>query len=182
VLLIPANLAPHKSAGVRAAGGVGGLGGPDARDPGPWHRLRMCELIARGIDGLSVCAVEIDRGGMSYTVDTLESLHASHPAAQLTLILGADTASTLGTWRESARVRELAHLAVAARSGAPRGQELDALGKGDSLLEMPPIDVSSSMVRERVARGEPVGGLVREAVADYIAEHRLYGARAEVLG
>jgi nicotinate-nucleotide adenylyltransferase len=173
VLLVPANVAPHKSDEVGAPGG---------RDPGPQHRLRMCQLIADGVPELSVCDVEIERGGMSYTVDTLETLHASHPTAQLTLILGADTASTLGGWREPAKVRELARLAVAERAGAPRSGLLDTLGGDVSFLEMPPIDVSSSLVRERAALGEPIDELVGAAVAGYIREHRLYGARAEVLG
>jgi nicotinate-nucleotide adenylyltransferase len=172
VLLVPANVAPHKA---------GERGAPVARDPGPQHRLRMCQLLADGVPELFVCDLEVERGGMSYTVDTLQALHASHPTAQLTLILGADTAGTLGGWREPELVRELAHLAVAARTGAPRARVLDAIGGDVRLLEMPPIDVSSSLVRERAALGEPIEELVGAAVAGYIGEHRLYGARAEAL-
>ncbi len=142
----------------------------------------MCQLIAGGVAELSVCAAEIERGGISYTVDTLESLHASHPSAQLTLILGADTASTLSTWRDPGRVRELAGLAVAARAGTPTRQLLDAREDGVSLLEMPAIDVSSSLVRSRAALRAPLDGLVGAAVAGYIAEHRLYDTDAEAGG
>ncbi len=146
----------------------------------------MCQLLAAGVDGLSVCAIEIERGGLSYTVDTLESVHASHPDAQLTLIVGADTASTIGSWREPGRLLELADLAVAARGprgGAHprRGRTLPGTGRQAGaervrFLEMPTIEVSSSLVRQRVAGGESIDELVGPAVAGYIAEHGLYAS------
>jgi nicotinate-nucleotide adenylyltransferase len=141
-------------------------------DPGPQHRLRMCQLAAHGAAGVSVCAAEIERRGVSYTVDTLTALHASHPHAELTLIVGADVAATIGSWRDPARLLELARVAIAARSGAAGPLELD--GARIERIEMPAVDVSSSLVRSRVARGEPVAELVGPAVASYIAEHRLY--------
>ncbi|MGA2455175.1 MAG: nicotinate-nucleotide adenylyltransferase [Solirubrobacteraceae bacterium] len=172
VLLIPAHVAPYKSDGDARRGGY---------DPGPEHRLRMCQLAVAGQDGLSVCAVEIERGGLSYTVDTLRSIHSSHPDAQLTLIVGADTAGTLGTWREPQRLLELAQLAVAARAGAAQRRVLDTIAAIDrnaavSFLEMPTIEVSSSLVRQRVADGAAVEELVGPAVAGYIAEHGLYAS------
>jgi nicotinate-nucleotide adenylyltransferase len=188
VLLVPTHTTPHKAS-------VDDV--EDRRDPGPEHRLRMCRLAVHGIDGVSVCAVEVERGGLSYTVDTLRALHASHPHAELTFIVGADTAGTLGSWREPAQLLELAQLAVATRAGAARRRVLEALGAielaggaaGDvrtgadrvRFLEMPPIDVSSSLVRRRVADGDAVDDLVGPAVAGYIAEHRLYRAPAQVL-
>lgn len=187
VLLVPAHTAPYKSSG-SDAGGSGGVAGSD---PGPQHRLRMCQLAVAGDEGLAVSAVEVERGGLSYTVDTLRSIHASHPSAQLTFIVGADTASTLGSWREPAQLLELAQLAVATRDGTARQRVLDALAAVEStsadgsvdhsntagsvsFLEMPAIEVSSSQVRERVARGEAIDQLVGPAVADYIAAHQLY--------
>jgi nicotinate-nucleotide adenylyltransferase len=178
VLLVPAHTAPYKA---------DRDGGWDARDPGPEHRLRMCRLAVDGVAGLSVSAVEVERGGLSYTVDTLTSIHASHPDAELTFIVGADTAGTLPTWRQPARVLQLARLAVAARAGAERRRVLDALsglgvGAADvSFLEMPAIDVSSSLVRRRAGAGEPIEALVGPAVAAYVAEHRLYRAGAEAV-
>jgi len=164
------------------------------------HRLRMCQLSVEGADGLSACGLEIERGGPSYTVDTLEAIHASHPDAELTFIVGADTARTLASWREPVRLLELAHLAVAARTGSARRQVLDtvvSLGAADEdgqeggraqaerervrFLEMPAIEISSSMVRRRVARGEPIDELVGPAVARYIAEHGLYRSETEAV-
>jgi nicotinate-nucleotide adenylyltransferase len=176
VLLVPAHTSPFKAAGngERDAWGVG--------DPGPQHRLAMCRLSVAGEDALGVSAVEMERGGLSYTVDTLRSIHANHPNAELTFIVGADTASTLGSWREPAELLALAHLAVAARAGSDRRVVLDAITAIDAraadvrFLEMPTIDVSSSMARRRVERGEVVDDLVGPAVAAYIAEHDLYRA------
>jgi nicotinate-nucleotide adenylyltransferase len=190
VLLVPAHTAPYKAAG------EGGSDRPSGLDPGPEHRLRMCQLALAGEQGMSVCAVEIERGGLSYTVDTLRSIQASHPDTELTVIVGADTASTLGSWREPAQLLELARLAVATRAGATHQRVLDVLtaiarvpradagGDGErsgaatrvSFLEMPAIEVSSSATRERLARGEAVDGLVGPAVASYIAEQHLYAS------
>jgi nicotinate-nucleotide adenylyltransferase len=170
VLLVPTHTTPHK---------VNGEDIEDRRDPGPAHRLRMCRLAVHGVDGVTVCAVEIERGGLSYTVDTLRSLHASHPHAELTFIVGADTASTLGSWREPEQLLELAQLAVATRTGA--GGEARTGADRVRFLDMPPIDVSSSLVRRRVADGDAVDDLVGPAVAGYIAEHGLYRTPAEVL-
>jgi nicotinate-nucleotide adenylyltransferase len=179
VLLMPAHIPPHKSA---------------EPDPGAQHRLNMCRLAVDGEPGVSVCSLEIDRPGPSYTVDTLTAIHASHPDAQLTFIVGADIARTLPAWREPAKVLELARVAVGARTGASDQQVLDTVaalrkspegggvrggqsgGGAVRLLRMPIVEVSSSIVRERVARGENVEQLVGPAVARYISEHGLYGA------
>ncbi len=189
VLLVPAHTAPYKS----DSAGTGGERG--ARDPGPEHRLRMCELAVADDDRLSVCAIEVERGGLSYTVDTLRAMHARHPHAQLTFIVGADTASTLSAWREPVQLLELARLAVATRAGAPRQQVLEALAEiggasgareaaevldagGVRFLEMPTVEASSSVARQRVAAGEAVEDLVGRAVAGYIAERGLYASTA----
>jgi nicotinate-nucleotide adenylyltransferase len=154
----------------------------EARDPGPGHRLRMCELACAGDPDVVACAMEVERGGASYTVDTLAAVHASHPEAQLTFIVGADTALTLRSWREPERVLSLARLAVAGRAGAPRErvrETVAAIAGEDaaanvSFLEMPEIAVSSSQVRERIGAGASLGDLVAPAVAEYISEHALY--------
>jgi len=172
VILVPAAHPPHK---------------PAVEDPGAEHRLAMCRALLEGGDGLSVCAVELERGGTSYTVDTLRDIHASHPDAELTFIVGADTASTLPGWREPAEILRMADLAVAGRVGSEREQVRRTLaslaadtetagsaGARARFLAMPAIDISSSLVRERVARGEPVVELVGPAVAAHIASHGLY--------
>jgi nicotinate-nucleotide adenylyltransferase len=179
---MPVHTPPHKTAGA---------------DPGPEHRLRMCRLAVEGEQGVSACSLEIERGGPSYTVDSLETIHAKCPDARLTLIVGADTARTLRSWREPERLLELASLAVATREGSPRVEVLDALeglvpertrarpGPGAAavrFLAMGEVAVSSSEVRERVSRGEPVEDLVGASVAAYIAEQGLYASPIGALG
>jgi nicotinate-nucleotide adenylyltransferase len=164
VVLMPANSAPHKA---------------DDGDPGPQRRLEMCRLAVWEEPGLQVCGLEIERGGRSYTVDTLRAIHESHPDTELTFIVGADMALTLPTWREPRALLELASLAVAEREDGRREGVLAALvplRARMTFLEMGMVEISSSLVRERVAAGEPVEELVGPAVAAYIAEHGLYRA------
>jgi nicotinate-nucleotide adenylyltransferase len=175
VLLMPANVAPNK---------------PVAReDPGAEHRLAMCRLAVSAEPGVEASACEIERGGTSYTVDTVQAIHDTHPDAELTLIVGADTARTLPGWREPARLLALAKLAVAERDGLDSEDVREALasvpgapGAAEAppaswmrLLRMDEVAVSSSRVRELLAAGRSVTELVGEAVAGYIGAHGLYG-------
>ncbi len=167
VLLTPVLVPPHK---------------PARWDPGAEHRLRMCRLAVQGNPHLGVCTLELERPGPSYTVDTLRSIHACDPEAELTLIVGADVALTLGSWREPREILRLARLAVAERDDSARRQVLETLaplggGERTVFLEMEPHDVSSSLVRRRLTAGEAIEGMVGAEVAGYIAEHELYGRR-----
>lgn len=165
VLLMPASVAPNKPAA--------------HDDPGAERRLRMCELASANAPGVQACALEIERGGVSYTVDTLQAIHDEHPDAKLTLILGADTARTLSSWREPERLLALARVAVAERDELDVGSvrtALGGLGQAAKIeaLAMEKVDVSSSLVRERVRGGLPVSELVGADVARYITANRLY--------
>jgi nicotinate-nucleotide adenylyltransferase len=149
-------------------------------EPGAEERLRMCELAVAGDARLGVSRMEIDRGGPSFTVDTLRALRARTPEDELTFIIGGDMALSLPTWREPQSVLDLATLAVAERSGGGRRdilERLEQLGGSEPrvrFFEMPRIDVSSSLVRRRVAEGRSVRYLVPDAVAQRIAERGLY--------
>jgi nicotinate-nucleotide adenylyltransferase len=164
VLLVPFGQAPHR---VLAA------------DPGPAERLRMAELAAGDDDRLGVSAVEAERPGPSYMADTLTLLRDSQPAPDLTLILGADQALRLRTWHEPEKVLGLARVAVADRAGIGREDVVAALDglSGAAEIEgfaLPRIEVSSTLVRERVAGGLPIRYLVPDPVADHIASAGLY--------
>jgi nicotinate-nucleotide adenylyltransferase len=164
VSLIPAHTPPHKAC---------------EPDPGSEHRVQMCRLLVEDAPELSVCTLEAERGGTSYTVETLRSIRRSHPDVELILIAGADSARTMSRWREPAAMFELADVAVAAREGTDEGAVREALapvlgGARLEFLHAPMLDVSSSQARARVARGEGVEDLVGERVAGYIAEHGLY--------
>jgi nicotinate-nucleotide adenylyltransferase len=147
--------------------------------------MRMAGLLVAGDPGLDACSMEIERGGPSYTVDTLDAIHAGQPDAELTFIVGADAASTLGAWREPGRLLELADLAVARRAGATEDglrETIARLASGSGsgrqprlrFLDMPLVEISSSEARGRASRGDPIEDLVGPAVAGYIAEHGLY--------
>ena len=168
VTLMPAGRPPHKQV---------------AADPGAEARLAMCEAAVAGEERLDVSRLELDREGRSYTVDTLRALHDQHPQDDLTFIVGGDMARSLPTWREPEAVLELATLAVAERAGSEREEirgELRALRGATEqrvrFFEMPRIDVSSSLVRERVASGRPIRHLVPDAVAQAIAQNGWYQA------
>jgi nicotinate-nucleotide adenylyltransferase len=178
VLLTPVRVPPHKEL-------------PD--DPGPHHRLELCRLAVRGDERFGVCELELGREGPSFTVDTLEELHATVHDSELYLIVGGDIAAGLPEWREPERVLSLATLAVASRPGTSRAavesalSRLTASGKA-RFFTMPQIAVSSTLVRRRVRCGQPIRYLVPDAVGRYIERHRLYanvsaqGPRARVAG
>jgi nicotinate-nucleotide adenylyltransferase len=166
VLLTPAHTPPHKAAAADAAT--------------PEQRLAMCRLAAEGASGVQACELEVRRGGPSYTVDTLQEIRDANPNAALTLIVGADMALTLTSWRRPQRLLELADLAVAQRSGAGTERVMAALAplRPDparvKFLAMRPIDVSSSVVREKIAAGVSPDGMVTPEVASYISDQHLY--------
>jgi nicotinate-nucleotide adenylyltransferase len=165
VLLVPTGVAPHK---------------PTDDDPGAEHRLEMCRRsIGPHGDWLEVSSIEIDRGGPSYTVDTLREIHASRPGDELTFIVGGDMAWSLPSWREPEEILRLATMAVAERAGARREEvraRLDGLAGADRVeyIDVPRLDISSSALRRRVREGGSIDFLVTDAVGAYIAERGLY--------
>ncbi|WP_372789332.1 nicotinate-nucleotide adenylyltransferase [Paraconexibacter sp.] len=164
VLLMPVFLPPHKEAHA---------------DPGPQARLELCELAVAGDPRLEVSSLEVDRGGPSYTVDTLRAIHAAHPEDDLTFIVGGDMAQSLPTWREPEGVLRLATLAVAEREGVEREdvrERLAGLAGAERVVffDMPRLDVSSSLLRRRVSEGRSIRHLVPDAVAERIAQRGWY--------
>jgi nicotinate-nucleotide adenylyltransferase len=137
----------------------------------PADRLAMTERLVQGIPGFSVDPAEIARPGLSYTVDTLAGVAADVPGAELFLLLGADAYPLFDQWRDPDRVRALATIVVLVRGdGAPSPRELP----GVRVLQSRRVDISSTELRARVRDGRTIRGFVPDAVADYIAEHRLY--------
>jgi nicotinate-nucleotide adenylyltransferase len=165
VLLMPVHTQPHKRA---------------EPEPGAERRLAMCRLAVAGDEGLGVCEEEVRRGGASYTADTLERIRASHPHAALTFIVGADTAATIPSWRRPEDVLSLAEVAIITRSGTDaegacrRLREIDPAARV-RVLEMAPVDISSSLARDRASAGGALEELVGAAVAAYIRDNGLYG-------
>ena len=166
VALIPARIPPHK---------------PVEDEPGIEHRLEMCRLAIAGDERrFEVSDLEARREGTSYTVDTLEELHANQPESELFLIVGGDVALGFGSWQDPERVLALATLAVAQRPGTPRSEVEHTLsevagGEKARFFSMPEIGISSTMLRERARDGEPTRYLVPDGVRSYIDRYRLYG-------
>jgi len=135
------------------------------------QRLAMTKMLAGTDPRFDVDPIEIDRGGLSYTVDTLAALRVRWPSAELFWLVGADIVPSFAQWREPARIVELATVVVLQRSGDVDGANLPA---GLRCLATRRIDVSSTEIRQRVKEGKSVRGFVPDAVAEFIAAERLY--------
>ena len=135
------------------------------------HRLAMTERLVQGIPGFAADPAEIDRPGLSFTVDTVMHMAAAFPTAELVLLLGADAFALFEQWREPERIRALASIAVLQRGD----DSSPSLGAGPvQVLKTRRVDISSTELRARVADGRTIRGFTPDAVADYVAEHRLY--------
>lgn len=154
VVWMPAATPPHKPSG------------PDLATPA--DRIAMVRLATAGNPRFAVSTHEIDRAGVSYTVDTLHALHAAHPDTTWTLLLGGDSLAAFSTWREPEEIAALADLAVYARPGS------DPTDERAAVIEAPALDLSSTQVRGMVRAGRSIRYLVPDAVAVYIADHGLY--------
>jgi nicotinate-nucleotide adenylyltransferase len=168
VEFVPAAQQPHKPAGPVAS---------------PADRVAMLRLALAQRPEFAVSTVELDRGGVSYTADTLRELHERQPADQLYFLMGADSLADLPNWREPAEICNVATPLVVHRPGAaePNFDALRPLVSAKRLaeirsvqVEMPATPVSSSQIRRLIAEGGDWQSLVPVAVADYIVQRRLY--------
>jgi len=176
IRVIPAAMPPHRRAPVASAA----------------QRLRMAELAATDLPGFVVDDRELRRGGLSYTVLTLESFRQELGDRPLCLLLGMDAFEGIETWHQWSRLPELAHLVVMTRPGwtfpaaaalpdwardraARDARELIRTAAGRVYFQsVTPQDISATRIREAIARGQPVNGLLPFAVLDYIRQNRLY--------
>jgi nicotinate-nucleotide adenylyltransferase len=156
VVFVPARVPPHKQHENVTESGL---------------RLRMIQAAAAHDARFEVSDAEVRRTGPSYTVDTLRDLHEKRPNDDFFLLLGVDQVLEFSTWREPEEILRLARLAMLERAGV---EHLDA---GDIVHQTVPVtrvDVSSTLVRERVAAGRSIRYLVPESVEKIIAAERLY--------
>jgi len=175
VVFMPAGTPPHK---------LGRRLSPAA------HRLAMTRLAVRGNPAFSVSDFEARHAGPSFTVDTLRHLRAREPRARLFLLMGGDSLADFPGWHAPAEIARLATLVVATRPGpattaggsrAHAGRRLPRQASPRArvvLLDNPALDISSSALRARARAGRPLRYLVPDAVAVYVARHRLYRGRA----
>ena len=160
--MIPAGVAPHRRIDP---------------EPGAEVRLEMVRLAAAGDELLEASDVEVARDEPSWTFRTLELLHDDRPGDEITLLMGADVAESLGSWKRPERVLELAEVGVAGRPGSILDEAesvLEGLGGRFETIRMPGLGVSSTRVRRRVAAGRSIRYLVPDAVRELIDERGLY--------
>lgn len=132
------------------------------------QRLEMVRALIGDDRRFDVDPIEIERTGLSYTVDTLAAYAERYPHAERFLLVGADILASFAQWRDPARVRQLAEMVV-----LQRGESVAALQPA-RVLETRRVDVSSTEIRERVRSGKSIHGFVPDAVAAYIAATALY--------
>ncbi len=168
VLFVPAALPPHKQSREMTS----------ARD-----RVEMVRLAIGGHEKLDVSTVEIDRGGVSYTVETLTALAEQHPGSSLFFLMGADSLKDLPTWREPQRLCELAVPLVVRRAGSPE-PDFSAISQlvtsarlqeiRDHEIVMPIIELSSTEIRRRVAVNQSIRYRTPRSVEKFIETYGLY--------
>lgn len=135
-------------------------------------RLDLVRRAVSGHQGLVASDVEIRRGGASYTIDTVETLLSDDASVEVSLVLGADAASRLGTWHRSTELAALVDVVVVGRPGA----EMPSVsGEWNvTAVDVPAVDISSTEIRARVEGGRPIDFLVTESVRNAIEDHGLY--------
>ena len=169
VWFIPAATAPHKQ--------------NRATETTAKQRVEMLELAIAGQAAFHISTMEIDRGGVSYTVETLQTIQEQLPGAELFLLMGADSLRDLLTWREPARICELAWPVVSRRADAPEPDfsqlahlvtPARLLAMEGMKLEMPILQFSSTDLRARAATGRSLRYRTPRAVEQYILAQQLY--------
>jgi nicotinate-nucleotide adenylyltransferase len=138
------------------------------------ERYDLVRAAVKNVQGLEASRIELDRGGPSYTADTLDELHRRHPGAELFTILGEDAAAGIETWERYDEVLERSTPVVVERPGwhVPLPEGIDWVR-----VEVPHLEVSSTDLRARAVDGRPLDYLLPRAVITYIREHGLYGVR-----
>ena len=158
IAFVPAAVPPFKSRTVQATAD---------------QRLRMLELTIEGDGRFEVSRLELDRAGLSFTVDTLAAFASATPDLSLFLLIGEDLATQIASWRQADRIAELARIVVLVRGDVSEESALEATLP---MTRVPTrrVDVSSTEIRDRVRSGRPIHGFVTDAVASYIDAAGLY--------
>lgn len=145
------------------------------------HRLTMAQLATEGRPHLTVSRIEVDRPGLSYTVDTIAAFSRIYDnEAELYFLLGSDALAELPRWKRPKKLLELCRLAVFSRPGFPVPSldpiemALPGVREKTVIVEVPQVDISATSIRKMVAEGASIGGLVPAPVELYILQHGLY--------
>lgn len=151
-------------------------------DPGAKVRLELCRLALKDQPQIEVSDIELQRDGISYTIDTLKELEQIHPAASFTLILGADAALQLPNWYQPSEILRRVDVVVLPRVGIVKSQLARIFQSVEKtctwmLLELPELPVSSTEIRQKIVAGDSIHQLVPAAVEHEIRHRLLYSHR-----
>lgn len=156
IIFIPAKTPPHKSSG---------------RISSQQDRLAMLKLAVGGRERIIISEMEFERQGPSYTVDTLAELKKGNPDDEFYFLIGADNVSEMESWHQPERIVEMTKVVAAGRPG------FSAAGRFSAMIEsfdMTPVNISSTLIREKVRSGLSISGLLPPAVEEYILKRNLY--------
>lgn len=157
VRLMPNAIPPHKQVNLQVSNE---------------QRLEMVRLAIEGVPGLAVESFELDRGGISYTYETMLQMTKFHPDTEFYFIIGGDSVETLETWYRIDDLAKLVRFVGVNRPGSNAVSTYDV-----EMIEIPEINLSSSLIRTRLEAGKSVDFLVSKKVEQYIRGERLYGTR-----
>jgi len=159
ILFIPSAISPHKQH-IQLA---------DAA-----YRIEMVQLAVLGRQFFEASDIEIARGGVSYTVDTLDQLKRMYPDDTFFLLIGMDNLAEFNTWKSPEKIVDLANVVVMTRAGFKPNEVLGEYGKKVTFCQVPEIEISSSDIRARVKQGKSIRFLVPKPVESYIMYRKLY--------
>ena len=149
--------------------------------PSPEDRLAMITLAVEGVPHFLVSSIEVDRVETGYSYQTMEELTKENPDAEFFFLVGADSLDYMDAWREPERLFRCCRVVALNRPGISDEQMMqkkkfleERFGARISLVTMPPVDVSSTVLREKIGRGEDVSEFLAESVMDYISAKGLY--------
>jgi len=139
------------------------------------HRIRMTEIALRKDERMTVSRVELEREGPSYTIDTIEVLRDEYPDDRLFLMIGGDELVQFKEWRNWESILRQSELIGMNRPGTDENRAADRdVMDNAQFVEIPEIEISSTLVRKRLRSGQPVDYFLPESVREYIREHQLY--------
>lgn len=141
------------------------------------HRYLMTVIATAANPSFTVSRVDIDRPGITYTIDTLTEISKLYPDAELFFISGADAIAQILAWKDIDKLWSMATFVAVTRPGHQLKLP-EAKDASIAVLEVPALAISSTAVRDRVIEGKPIWYLVPDGVVQYIAKHELYGAKA----
>ncbi|MBI5475601.1 MAG: nicotinate-nucleotide adenylyltransferase [Ignavibacteriales bacterium] len=159
ILFIPAAQSPNK---------------PDTSLAVAKHRLEMTELAVKGCTGFEVSNIEIERKGLSYTVDTVQALAALYPNSDLSLIIGSDNLIEFEAWKSPDEIVLKANLIVMSRPGFSPNMSKSKYLRSAKIVNVPQVGISGTDIRRKVKLGRSIRFLVPKSVEDYILTKRLY--------